>query len=275
MEIKLNLKKIGLQDVSIYVNPKDQGLSNQLLKYGIREPINCYYLVKMIKTKKPCILDIGGNIGYFPMIEALSEAKAVTVYEPVTENFDVLTKNMASFKNVKCYNSGIGEKNGIQTIYITNRRNNACIEPCKEYMVQNDITITETEKVNLITLSEACKTIPDNDILCRMDVEGYESKILTDIPEKIKGLSFEFHTKILGKKQSIKLIEKIENDGFQITLMSRELEGIMGLFKIFGFNIFRIYNRLKEKRIYEYPKKAEIIKVIEIMRENPHIFAFR
>jgi len=49
LKIKLQLKKIGLPDQSIYLNPKDDGLSNQLLKFGIREPINSYFLVKEIK----------------------------------------------------------------------------------------------------------------------------------------------------------------------------------------------------------------------------------
>ena len=275
IKTKLELKKIGLQDVSIYLNPKDEGLSNQLLTYGIREPLNSYFLVKRINLTNPSVLDIGGNIGYFPIIEALSKAKEVEVYEPVTENFGFLIKNTAPFTNVNCYNLAIGETKGINKIFITNRRNNSSMEPCKEYMNQHFIRITKTQKVKTITLSDACDKFLTNNVLCRMDVEGYESKILNNIPENIKEVSFELHTRILGKKQSITLIEKLENDGFKIILMTRELEGMMNLFKIFGFKIFRIYNRLKEKRIYINPKKSEIIKVIGYMQENPHIFALR
>ena len=272
---KLELKKIGLQDFSIHLNPKDEGLSNQLLTYGIREPINSYFLVKRINLTNPSVLDIGGNIGYFPLIEALSKARRVEVYEPVTETYGFLVKNMATFTNVNCYNLGIGEARGTNTIFITNRRNNSSLEPCKEYMDNNFIRIIKKQKVNIITLSDACDKLISNNILCRMDVEGYEFKILNNIPENIKEISFELHTRILGKKQSINLIEKLENDGFKIILMTRELEGIINLFKIFGFSIFRIYNRLKEKRIYVNPKKSEIIKVIGYMQENPHIFASR
>jgi FkbM family methyltransferase len=275
LKVKLELKKIGLQDFSIYLNPEDEGLSNQLLKYGIREPLNSYFLVKRINLTNPSVLDVGGNIGYFPIIEALSKAKKVEVYEPVTETFGFLVKNMARFTNVNCYNLGIGETRGSSTIFITNRRNNSSLEPCKEYMNQHLIRITKTQRVKVITLSDACDKLLSNNILCRMDVEGYESKILEDIPENIKEVSFELHTKILGKKQSINLVEKLENDGFKIILMTRELEGITNLFKIFGFKIFRIYNRFKEKRIYANPKKSEIIKVIGYMKENPHIFALR
>ena len=274
-KIKLDLKRLGLQNFEIYINSEDQGLSNQLLTYGVREPLNSYFLVKKIKSTKPSVLDIGGNIGYFPIIEALSGAKEVTVYEPVNETFEFLLRNTASLKNVNCHNMGIGETSEIKTIYITNRRNNASLEPSKTYMEQNDIKIIETEKVKILALKDACNKISSNDIFCRMDVEGYESKILKDIPEKVKGISFEFHTKILGKNRSIKLIEKLENDGFEIALMTRELEGIMKLFKVFGFTIFRIYNHLKEKRIYEDPTKSEIVKIITLMRENPHIFAYR
>lgn len=274
-KITMSLKKIGLQNQLIYLNKFDEGLSNQLSKFGIREPINSYFLVKEIKSRKPYVLDIGGNIGYFPIIELLSNAKAVSVYEPVKETFEYLEKNLAPFKNVKCYNMGIGERNEKRLIYITNSRNNSCIEPSKEYFEENDITIRQMKEVQLITLADACEKIDDDNILCRMDVEGYEQKILSNIPEKIKGLSFEFHTKIIGKKRSISLINKIENEGFQITLMTRELEGLVRLFKIFGFTIFKIYDRLKEKRIYYYPQKKEIIKIVKIMRENPHIYAFR
>lgn len=275
LKIKLKLKKIGLPEQSFNLNPKDEGLSNQLLKYGIREPINSYFLVKEMKSRKPHVLDVGGNIGYFPIIEALSNVESVNVYEPVTENFEYLLKNLAPFNNVKCYNKGIGEKNKTTKIYITNRKNNACVEPCYQYMEENRITIKQTEEIQLVTLADACQAIHGANILCRMDVEGYEKKILTNIPEKIRGLSFEFHTKIIGRIQSIELINKLEREGFQITLMTRELEGMMRLFKIFGFTLFKIYNQFKEKRIYHYPTKTEIIKIIKLMRENPHIFAFR
>lgn len=275
IKAKLKLKKIGLQDFSIYLNPKDEGLSNQLLKHGIREPLNSYFLVKRINLTNPSVLDIGGNIGYFPIIEALSKAKEVEVYEPVIETFGFLARNMAKFSNVNCHNLGIGEKRGVNTIFITNRRNNSSLKPCYEYMSQNSIRITNTQKVRIITLSDACDKLLSNNILVRMDVEGYESKILKNIPENIKEVSFELHTKILGKKQSLNLIEKLENQGFKIFLMTRELEGIINLFKILGFEIFRIYNRLKEKRIFENPKKSEIMKVIGYMQENPHIFALR
>ena len=274
-KIKLRLKKIGLPEQSIYINPKDEGLSKQLLKHGIREPINSYFLAEIMKSRRPHVLDIGGNIGYFPIIEALSKVEAVSVYEPVTESFEYLLKNLTPFNNVKCYNKGIGEENRITKIYVTNRRNNACVEPCNEYLKENNMTIKQTEEVQLITLEDACQSIDDNNILCRMDVEGYERKILRNIPEEIRILSFEFHTKIIGETQSIELIDRLESEGFQIKLMTRELEGMVRLFKVFGFTVFKIYNQLKEKRIYHYPRRTEIVKIIRMMRENPHIFAFR
>ena len=275
IKAKLKLKRIGLPEQPIYLNPKDEGLSKQLLKYGIREPINSYFLVEIMKSRRPHVLDVGGNIGYFPIIEVLSNVKAVSVYEPVTESFEYLSKNLAPFNNVNCYNKGIGEKNKTTKIYVTNRRNNACVEPCHEYLKENNMTIKQTQEVQLITLEDACQSIDCNNVLCRMDVEGYEKKILNNVPEKIRVLSFEFHTKIIGETQSIELINRLEREGFQVTLMTRELEGLVNLFKIFGFTVFKIYNHLKEKRIYHHPRKTEIIKVIRLMRENPHIFAFR
>jgi FkbM family methyltransferase len=266
---------LGLKNHRFSLNPNDEGLSKQILKKGLREPMNSYYLAKFIQTEKPYVLDVGGNIGYFPLIEVLSGAKAVTVYEPVSETFRYLLKNVKDFPNVICRNSGLSDHSGEQTIYIPEQRNLASVVPNAQYLEFSDVEIIGNEIVTMTTLSDVCENIDNNNILVRMDVEGHEIRILQDIPENVKHLSFEFHTQIIGEKESIQFIEHLESQGFKVVLMLREMEGLSGLFKRFGVSVFSIYSRLKEKRIYKNPTKQEIRYIISLQKENPHIFASR
>jgi FkbM family methyltransferase len=275
LQALLQLKKLGLTDHKICLNPNDEGLSQQILKNGLREPMNSYYLAKFIKTEKPHVLDVGGNIGYFPLIELLSGAESVTVYEPVSETFGYLLKNVKDFKNVICRNSGLSDHAGEQTIYIPEQRNLASVAPDADYLEFSDVKIVSNETVTMATLPDVCENIESSNILVRMDVEGYEATILQNIPENVKHISFEFHTQILGQKASIDFIEHLESQGFKVFLMLREMEGLIGLFKRFGFSVFSAYSRLKEKRIYTNPTKQQICHVISLCRENPHIFASR
>ena len=93
---KLDLKAIGVSHNKreILLNPNDEGLSAQLLAYGFREPINSYLLSQFIKKENfDVVIDVGSNIGYFPIVELESGAKKVIVIEPVPETFGFLHKN--------------------------------------------------------------------------------------------------------------------------------------------------------------------------------------
>jgi FkbM family methyltransferase len=273
MIVTLKLKKLDLPDYPIYLNPNDSGLSQQLIKWRIREPINTYFLSKMIRNLKPDVLDVGGNIGYFPLIEVLSEAKTVTAYEPVSDSFKFLVKNLIGFPNVKFYNRGLSDRIGVETIFVTDKRNMSTIIPDKNILKLGNIKIVGSEKIRMTTLKEACSKIWSSNILVRMDIEGYETKVLKEIPDKVKYLSFELHTDILGRKKSIDFLDYIEAEGFKIFLITRDLAGLGPLFTRFGFKVFEIWNRLKEKRIYRVPTKQDRNYVVKICRENLHIFA--
>ena len=93
VKMRLDLKVIGVSNnkSEIQLNPNDEGLSAQLLAYGFREPINCYLLSQFIKKEKLYVfIDVGSNIGYFPIVELESGAKKVIVIEPAPETFRFL-----------------------------------------------------------------------------------------------------------------------------------------------------------------------------------------
>jgi FkbM family methyltransferase len=264
---------LGLPDSEIVLNPGDKGLSNQLLK-GLREPINTFFLSKFVRERKPVVLDIGGNIGYFPLVEAVSGAEFVKVYEPVPETFRFLVANTADLDNVTCHNLAIAESACELEMVVPEHRNMASLVPSFDYLDACGVDAHERVTVNCETLMSACMDLPDG-VLVRCDIEGYEAHIFGDVPENVSGISLELHTAILGPERSMAFVDSLVSQGFTVELMSREMEGLTGLFRRFGFVVFRLYNKFVEKRIYVQPTRQEIERVVRLQRENPHIFAFR
>ncbi|NVM31839.1 MAG: FkbM family methyltransferase, partial [Candidatus Helarchaeota archaeon] len=118
----------NLNDRSLYINPYDEGISADLYAWGIREPLNTYTLFKFITEKRrniDAILDIGSNIGYFPLIELASGAKEVIGVEPVPETYTFLKRNLDRFKNSITLNVAIADKAGKIKMYIPPQLNYA------------------------------------------------------------------------------------------------------------------------------------------------------
>lgn len=279
MQTELKLTSLGLPDTPIFLNPCDTGLSVQLAQHGLREPINSYYLTKLLKANPHLtVLDVGGNIGYFPMLEVLSGVKQIIVYEPVNQTFQVLKKNMAQFNNVYCFKLAVTDYNGKAQMQVTDKKNNSTImayEETKKYFKNTSVTVEGFESVNTISLDHATRYL-EKDVLLRCDIEGFEKELFKDIPNPITGLSFELHTGIIGKEESYTLMQNLHSQGFKVYLMTRELDGRVELFKRLGFKLsLWAYNNFIEKRVYWKPTFCDIHKIITAQKENPHIVAFR
>ena len=66
-----------------------------------------YFLPSKINPK--VIFDIGGNIGITSIYLAslFPDAKIYT-FEPLSENFEILQKNIKNYKNIRAFNYGLG-----------------------------------------------------------------------------------------------------------------------------------------------------------------------
>lgn len=82
-----------------------------------------YYFPEKINPK--VIFDIGANIGITSIYLAKTYPEA-TIYsfEPLKDNFDILSRNASQFENIKVYNLGLGKKNGSFKIYMSDDKNN-------------------------------------------------------------------------------------------------------------------------------------------------------
>jgi FkbM family methyltransferase len=277
---KLDLRVMGVSDnkIMIHLNPRDEGLSSQLLAFGFREPINCYLLSKLIKKENfDAIIDVGSNIGYFPIVELESGAKRLIAIEPVPETFEYLHKNVKQYSQVKELNVAVSDHDKKETLFIPAKKNLATIIPDEHFLEAAKTSIEDELTVQALTLQTIINKLGINGykLLLRMDVEGYEGVIGYDLPEEIKAISLEFHRPILGYEASINLLNHWETSGFSTVILSRELNGLSPFIKRFGLlPVLRSYE-LVAKRLFINPNKNTIDHILKLNAESPHLFLIR
>ncbi len=282
VEVKKNLylKAIGVSDnkIEIQLNPNDEGLSAQLLAYGFREPINCYLLSQLIKKENfDVVIDVGSNIGYFPIIELESGAKKVIVIEPVPETFRFLHKNVERYSNVSELNAAVSVHNREEILFIAAQKNLSTIIPDKNYLKDAKTSIVDEVTIQALTLQSIIDKlgINGNRALLRMDIEGYEGVIGYTLPEEIKAISLEFHRPIMGYEASMKLLNHWGESGFSVVTLSRDLDGLSPFIQRFGLlSVLRVYE-LMAKRMFFNPDSSLISNILKLNKENPHICLLR
>jgi len=191
--IELDFKSLDVvpkvNERTLYLNPMDEGLSAQLYAWRLREPINTYFLCDFIAHEErnmDAVIDIGGNIGYFPLVEIVSGAPQVIAIEPVPETYIFLKKNMERFDNIRTLNVAVSDKKETVKMYIPSQRNLATIFGDTDYLKMVKATINEILDLQALPLEDILKTENMNGkrALIRMDVEGFEKNITKNYQKK-------------------------------------------------------------------------------------------
>jgi len=188
----LVVKKI--LDYKMYLNINDPGLSKQLLLKGIREERQTEIWRKMIKPEMN-VLECGANLGYYALMEAAIVGSKGKVYaiEPIPENFRILKKNIElnNFGHIiEPYNLAVSDQEGNFDIAVTKNSNFATMLLDKN-IVSNPIAkklnqqIKEIIKIKTVRIDNFLKDKRDIDLI-RMDIEGYEIKIIEGLINTIK-----------------------------------------------------------------------------------------
>lgn len=162
------------------------------------------------------IIDVGANIGEFSI--AISEkASHVFSFEPDPIASKCLRANTENCLNISTVESGLGEKTGIETYYLSSRlADSSLIKPTQKHQ---EITI------NVITLDDF---IEKNDVahisLIKLEAEGAE-------PEIIRGA-----TRALSITDSIAVDISPEREGFST------LNDVTVLLENLNFRIVKVTN---------------------------------
>ncbi len=273
-----------INDCTLNLNAQDEGISACLYAWKIREPLNTKELFNLLSKENENIdyvMDVGSNLGYFPLVEIASGIRRVIAIEPVPETYDILKQNANRIGNITTLNVAVSDKKEKIKMYIPTKLNlaTALEKSAIDKVRTHKATIKEVIEVQALSLYEIIKSegLNDSNIMIRMDVEGFEETILKRIPKEIYGLSFELHSNILGYDTSFALIEKLDKLGYKIQVIVRDANSFIPIIKLVGMTrALRIFKMLKNKEYVIYEPSLELVKDWIIrQKETPHVFAIK
>ena len=170
-----------------------------------------------IIKEEDVVLDIGANIGYYVLIESQLVGVNGKVYavEPVQGNVDLLKKNvhLNNLENVAISQLAIGECNEESEIYVSNFSNLCSMD--KNSVGGKIIGVQRVSKETVDTFLNN-KSSPN---LIRMDVEGYEYKIIKGMPQTLKGevrILVELHPNYLSDEKLNEIFTILRQNNFWV-----------------------------------------------------------
>jgi len=234
----LKNRQVNLDESTIIVNgykmitiPNDPGISSELSIFKTHEPINTKIISKLLKKGMTCI-DIGGNIGYYVLLERKlvgKEGKIIAI-EPLQQNFDYLKKNISlqNVDNIITFNFACGDKDGKAKFFI-NKKSNGCqvIRDGAEPPNPSKGKISEVLVRRLDSIVEELKL--DRVDFIRMDVEGYELHILRGLKKTLEIfkpiISLELHKRQLGNDGICEFFQLMKELNYEIeSYIPRDLD---------------------------------------------------
>ena len=150
---------------------------------------NTIYMALIFQMQRR-IIDGGANIGcasvYFSL--RFPEAKIVAI-EPEKNNFELLNKNIAPYKNIQSLQAGIWDKD--ETLSLTNPEGGAA-----EFMFEHNSSVENN--INGMTIPSIMNSQNWDDVdILKLDIEGAEKEVFAanDLSwlKKVKLLIIELH----------------------------------------------------------------------------------
>ncbi len=158
------------------------------------------YVMRYVKNqcllnKNIVIFDVGANIGNYTQ-KIVKEFKNINFqlysFEPSRETFFELNKRLKNIPNLKLYNIGFGDKNGVKTLYY-NKKKSGLASMYNRQLLHFDIKMNLRESIKIYRIDDFCKNnrIHKIDFL-KLDTEGYEFNILNGAKSMIKDNAIRF-----------------------------------------------------------------------------------
>ena len=215
------------------------------------------FLKNKLKNKLINVIDVGAHKGetikYF--IKFLN-IENIYAFEPNKNIFNKLLNNINKLKKeINCFNFALGDKNEIKPLNILNESSSSTInnlnKSSKYYKKKNKIINFFSNKEEIIQKNVEIKTLSSfmnnfilkNQVILKIDTEGYEYKIL-------KGLS----------KKHLERIDfiYIEHHYDQMIMKDYKFSNINDFLKNNNFNLsFKIRMNFRKTFEYIYEKKQQ------------------
>jgi len=246
---KTKEKIITVNGYKLSVVPGDPGISSELQIFNIHEPITTKITLRELKNGMTC-LDIGGNIGYYVLMEskAVGNKGRVIAIEPSPKNFQQMKKNLdlASASNVEPYNFAAGDKDD-NVDFLIHERSNLCSILPKGRQVPKFAKVIKIPLKKIDSFVEEKKL--DKLDFVRMDIEGYEIDLFEGFWNTIRKfkplIQMEFHDNLFNIEEKTQFFQKLKNEGYEIKyFVPRELDRPM-VGELNDVRYYKIENLLK------------------------------
>jgi len=199
-------------------------ISNYIFHFHIWEPnISNYLNTKINELENRSFIDIGANIGYFSILIAHQNSKCkVYSYEPTPQIFKQLDKNVKlnSLSNIVLKNNAISGINGKLKLFAGHTMNSGSTG-----IFENDGS-TEYFSVDCVTLKEEIHSFQYPPKIIKIDTEGSEQKILSNLDSIVEILpnDVEFIVEINPELIGFENANKIVTDFQKLSFKAYEIE---------------------------------------------------
>lgn len=208
--------------------PNDAGISTELQIFKTHEPLSTEVLKTELKDGMIC-LDIGANIGYYTLLErALVGGNGkVIALEPSPLTYSYLNKNIELNRSidVETFNLAFSSSNCEIPFLVGAMSNLSRVANMDDGYSESSIIKVEARTLDSFVSNHHIEKL---DFL-RMDVEGHENAIIQGGLLTIKRfkpiLHVEIHTSLLGSKETVFFLHKLQDLGYNVKYyIPRELD---------------------------------------------------
>lgn len=216
----------------MFLDPEMRGISQDLLMYGVREELSKELFVeqlhRLMETRAGdiTVLEVGANIGYYPLLEALvlGSRANVLAFEPDPRNIRLLRRSIERNEygdRISAEQTAIGAEDSVELKFNlaehSNKNHVECLTDDVSWETVKQITVTQ-QTVSTILERES---LPPNAVdVIRMDIEGYEANAFRGMADVLEAghpmvIFIELHP-LRMDDEYFWLLSRLEECGFEI-----------------------------------------------------------
>ena len=165
--------------------------------YRSVESADTYFglLAKILSNHKvKLVLDVGASTGNWAsqLIEEGYDSKIVS-FEPLSGSYRVLKSRCSEFPNWECQNFAMGDATGQTSIKVSKNNESSSISKILNTHIEAfpESKIIREENIKVKTIDDFLQKRPDlgGNIFAKVDVQGFEKKVLTGASESLNRIS--------------------------------------------------------------------------------------
>lgn len=154
-----------------------------------------YVAGKLGGVQGAVIFDVGANVGTYALL-LLDNIKCaglkIFAFEPSTEAFSKLERNVAGRKNISPWNLGLGEEDGLATLFYDSPASTLA-SVYKRRLDHLNIAVGLNEDVRMRTIDSFCgENGIDRINFLKLDVEGHELSVLKGAKRMMESGAIDF-----------------------------------------------------------------------------------